>query len=86
MKVTTVRHTDVRGKELLYLRIENKYNQVVLVNVGAKTLNAVDALGMGELTIPRQIEENKIEEMNEYVKKVKMGDKLAAIEKQRSKN
>ena len=43
MEVTVIKHKDVRGKELNYLRIKNEYGEV-LINVGNKTYEEVEKL------------------------------------------
>lgn len=43
MTVTPIKHTDVRGKELLYLKIEHSGREVV-INIGEKTYEAVSEL------------------------------------------
>lgn len=48
--VTAITHKDVKGKELLYLKIQNGEHNV-LVNVGKKTYDSVKALdAVQELT------------------------------------
>lgn len=44
LKVTPIRFKDVRGKELLYLEIENIKGNKVLINVGKATLEGVEKL------------------------------------------
>lgn len=43
MEVETIRWKDIRGKELLYLKITHNGNEV-LINVGEKTLKSVENL------------------------------------------
>lgn len=63
MKIETVKHKDVRGKELLYLRVTNKHQEEYLVNVGEKTYKEVTELvereGKTSDEIKKLIEEAK---------------------------
>lgn len=43
MKIETLKHTDVRGKELKYLKVTNS-NESYLINVGDKTFDEVSRL------------------------------------------
>lgn len=49
MKVTPIRFKDVRGKELLYIEIENTKGNKVLINVGKATLEGVEKLQTEEI-------------------------------------
>lgn len=55
-QVEVIKHKDVRGNELLYLRIVNGQNHV-LINIGQKTFD-----GVNELLNPKQKEQPKKEE------------------------
>lgn len=44
LTVTPIRFKDVRGKELLYIKIENESGKEVLINVGKATLEGVEKL------------------------------------------
>lgn len=57
MKIKTLEHTDVRGKKLWYLEITNEKGTNLLLNVGERTVNAVNQLNEEEETLKR-IEEN----------------------------
>lgn len=48
VKATAILHKDVRGKELMYLKLETDSGQV-LINIGLRTFNDVK-----ELTEPTQ--------------------------------
>lgn len=43
-QVTSIKHKDVNGKELLYLKIEAPGKPDVLINVGQKTYDKVQNL------------------------------------------
>ena len=48
MKVTALQHTDVRGKQLNYLRLTTE-TQELLLNVGEKTYNTVLEMTVKEM-------------------------------------
>lgn len=43
-QITSIKHKDVTGKELLYLKIEVANKPDVLINVGQKTFDKVNNL------------------------------------------
>lgn len=56
MKVETIKHTDVRGKVLNYLKITNGEKQV-LINIGDKTFETVSEVikdELNEITKPKK--------------------------------
>jgi hypothetical protein len=48
MNATAIKHTDVRGREMLYLKITNSKGGEVIINIGEKTFNQVTALTEAE--------------------------------------
>lgn len=69
MKTEVKKHTDIRGKELLYLIITQESEQVI-VNIGNKTYDAVakmqkrheKLIGSVEQEVPRETKEEKLSE------------------------
>lgn len=61
MLVETLIYKDVRGKELMYLRITNNKNEEVLINVGDKTYKSVEELITGKPQTEEQPKITKIE-------------------------
>lgn len=43
MEILTIKHKDVKGKELLYLKIKNEYGEVLL-NIGQKSFDNISEL------------------------------------------
>lgn len=51
MKVEAIKHKDVRGKEMLYLKLTHEVTQKeVVINIGQKTFDAVS--NMDTVTLP----------------------------------
>lgn len=59
IKVEAIKHSDVRGVQLLYLKLTNN-EQVVLINVGQKTFDNVTNLIKGENTPDTNAQMNNI--------------------------
>lgn len=58
-EVTAIKHADVRGNELMYLRIKHENGKEVLINIGEKTYKAINEL------------ENNAEEQRVFTEKSK---------------
>lgn len=69
-EVTPIKHTDVRGKELLYLKIKTEEGEV-LINIGEKTYESIKRLE--HVKIEKILEENnkEMEEINKKTKEIK---------------
>lgn len=61
MKIKTLEHSDVRGKQLWYLDIENDKGTKLLLNVGERTVNAIKQMLEEDETLKR-IEENAVKD------------------------
>jgi len=60
-KVKCVKHTDIRGKEQLYIIVGEE--KTVIINVGEKTFNGIkELLQEGVIEIPEVINEEKEKE------------------------
>lgn len=44
MKIETIDFKDVRGKQLLYLKVTNRHQEEYLINVGQKTFQEVNEM------------------------------------------
>lgn len=62
-QVSAIRHKDVKGRELLYLKIEVAGKEPELINIGQRTYDAVE-----KLTAPRETS-TTVQVLKEEVKK-----------------
>lgn len=60
-KVEAIKHQDVRGKEMLYLKITKDGLQPLVINIGNKTFEALQALE-GTTQAKLNIEQPKAED------------------------
>lgn len=59
MKVTSIKHADVRGKELFYLKFENSKGREYVINVGQKTAEEIKLLEEEERVPGEQAKKNE---------------------------
>lgn len=71
MKVEAIKHTDVRGKTLNYVRVTNSKGENYLIQVGDKTLKAIEELTKEGTEI--KIEDKELEKGEKAGKATKEG-------------
>lgn len=64
MKVETIKHKDVRGKELLYIKMTNQHEEEYLINVGEKTFNETT-----KLVTEDQLDKAAVEKLRKQMEK-----------------
>lgn len=77
MKVETIRHADVKGRVILYLKLTNKTGTELHINVGEKTVKTVENL-LKEDT--EQLELDLQEKEKTETKDETLADKLTKAE------